>query len=339
MKHSNISVFIPHIGCPNMCSFCNQHVISGAQKAPSPEEVKETCRSALKYSSDHSESEIAFFGGSFTAIPEDYRNSLLESVQDFIGDNGFKGIRISTRPDCIDEKILDDLKRDNVTSIELGCQSMSDKVLEMNERGHDSECIRRSAALIKQYGFELGLQMMTGLYGSSPETDIYTAEEIIKLRPDTVRIYPVVILRGTKLAEYFEDGSYEVYSLDDMVGLCSTLIRRFEQENIRIIKCGLHSSETVEEDMTGGYYHPAFRELCESRIFRNILEEALENTDEKELQITVGSRYFSKAIGQKRSNADHFRAKGFDLKFVPDSSLGDREFMICSLHKGNIKCI
>jgi len=322
-----------------MCSFCNQHIISGAQKAPSPEEVKEICRSALGYSSDHSESEIAFFGGSFTAIPEDYRNSLLECVQEFIGADGFKGIRISTRPDCINEKILDDLKRYNVTSIELGCQSMSDEVLKMNDRGHDSKCIRRSAFMIKQYGFELGLQMMTGLYGSSPETDIYTAEEIIKLRPDTVRIYPVVILRGTKLAEYFEDGSYEVCSLDDMVGLCSTLIRRFEQENIRIIKCGLHSSETVEEDMTGGYYHPAFRELCESRIFRNILEEALENTDEKELQITVGSRYFSKAIGQKRSNADHFRSEGFDLKFVPDSSLGDREFRICSLHKGNIKCI
>lgn len=297
-----------------MCSFCNQHTISGAQHAPSGEEVRNICREAFSYIKNKENCEIAFFGGSFTAVPHSYRKELLESVQEFVGEGGFKGIRVSTRPDCIYDDILWELKQYHVTAIELGCQSMDDEVLFLNERGHSSECVRTSSELIKSYGFELGHQMMTGLYGSSPEKDSFTADEIIKLSPNTVRIYPTVILEGTKLAELYKQGVYEVYSLDEMVSYCSEYMRRFEENGIRVIKCGLHASETVEGEMTAGYYHPAFRELCESRIFRDRLDKIL---SAGKYDLMVRPEFVSKVIGQKRSNIKYFSTKGIDIRVVP----------------------
>ena len=297
-----------------MCSFCNQHTISGAVKAPSADEVRKTCSEAYGYIKDRSRCEIAFFGGSFTAVPEKYRTDLLESVQEFISEDGFCGIRISTRPDCIDRKILEELKKYHVTAIELGCQSMDDEVLRLNERGHSAEDVVKASQLIREYGFELGHQMMTGLYGSSPEKDSYTADRIISLKPDTVRIYPVVILEGTKLADLYRSGVYEVYSLDEMVDCCTDYMERFTENGIRIIKCGLHASETVEGEMTGGYYHPAFRELCESRHYRNLLDGLLR--EQGEYRIEVRPELVSKVTGQKRSNIDYFSLKGIKIKVV-----------------------
>lgn len=296
-----------------MCSFCNQHTISGAAHAPSGSEVRNTCIEAMNYMKNRENCEIAFFGGSFTAIPENYRRELLESVQEFIGEGGFSGIRISTRPDCIDRDILEELKEYHVSAIELGCQSMDDEVLFLNERGHTAEDVRNASSLIKDFGFELGHQMMTGLYGSSPEKDSFTADRIIEMKPDTVRIYPVVILEGTRLSELYKAGKYPVYSLDEMVGYCTDYMERFNKNGIRIIKCGLHASETVEGEMTGGYYHPAFRELCESRRYRNILDGILEKGS---YRIEVRPELVSKVTGQKRSNINYFSLKGTEIKVV-----------------------
>ena len=220
MSHANISVFIPHMGCPNACSFCNQRTISSTAHAPSPDEAEDIIRGAYEYMSPEKRrnTEIAFFGGSFTAIDREYMISLLERADRYLTcENGFCGIRISTRPDCIDEEILMLLKKYHVTAIELGAQSMNDRVLEMNMRGHTSEDVRRSAAMIKSYGFELGLQMMVGLYGSSPADELYTMNEIVRCAPATARIYPVAVLEGTKLAELYKEGKYVLYPFDECV--------------------------------------------------------------------------------------------------------------------------
>ncbi|MDO5560098.1 MAG: radical SAM protein [Oscillospiraceae bacterium] len=326
MKHSNVSVFIPHIGCPNMCSFCNQRTISGTQSAPGTDYVTAVCAQAAQQIEDKENAEIAFFGGSFTAIDPEYMISLLECVQKYTGPQGFRGIRVSTRPDCISEKILDILERYHVTAIELGCQSMVEDVLSKNERGHNVSCIRESSALIKSRGFELGAQMMTGLYGSSPQKDLYTCDEIIKLGPDTVRIYPVVVLEHTRLAQLYREGSYEIYPLEDMVKLCSEIYDRFTNSGIKIIKCGLHASEMVESDAVAGYYHPAFRELVESYSFRTNLEKHI--TQKGNYEVYVANRFISCAVGQKHSNTEYFSAKGINIRFRQDDSLSEREFII-----------
>ncbi|MDE7390315.1 MAG: radical SAM protein, partial [Lachnospiraceae bacterium] len=206
-----MALFVPHNGCPNQCSFCNQKSITGKQYQPTPQDVRNAVKEALfssEISGKYYDYEIAFFGGSFTAVDRDYMVSLLECAYEYVKDGTVSGIRLSTRPDKIDTEVLDILKAYGVTSIELGAQSMCDEVLSANKRGHTAEDVRAASRLIIKYGFSLGLQMMTGLYKSSDERDIFTAKEVISLSPDTVRIYPTVTLEGTPLARLLTSVEY-----------------------------------------------------------------------------------------------------------------------------------
>lgn len=314
-KHANISIFVPHIGCPNMCSFCNQHAITGAQTVPHASDVILACERALSSGIDIANTEIAFFGGSFTAIDRSYMCELLQSAYEYVK-RGFKGIRISTRPDCINDEILAVLKSFGVTTIELGAQSMHDSVLALNDRGHSRNDIINASNLVKRYGFTLGLQLMVGLYGSTPELDIQTARDIIALSPKEVRIYPVVILDNTKLGKLFTSGEYVPYSLEKAVEICADMLDMFDDAGISVIKLGLHASEVVEADMLGGLYHPALRELCESLRFRRLMDKLI--GDDKEVTFTVSPKDISKALGQKRSNIEYFNQKGISVSIKSD---------------------
>lgn len=311
-----------------MCSFCNQHTISTTQSAPSPEQVRSTLEKAFADISPKRSGgiEIAFFGGSFTAIDRDYMTALLETAYPYVKDGKAVGIRCSTRPDRIGGDVLDVLKKYGVTAVELGAQSMDDAVLAANLRGHTAEDVRASSALIKEYGFELGLQMMTGLYRSSPEKDVETAEKIAEICPDTVRIYPVVILEKTKLGELYKSGEYVPYSFETAAEICADMLEMFESRGIRVIKLGLHASETVEGDMLGGFYHPAFREICEGILFRREIEKRTETGGN--YAVYVAPNAVSKAAGQKKCNIKYFADKGTYIKICPDESLKNREIII-----------
>ncbi len=312
MSHANISIFVPHKGCPNDCSFCNQRAISGQIAPATPLDVEKTVQTALENNIDPKNTEIAFFGGSFTAIERDYMVSLLTAAKHFLDTHSFAGIRVSTRPDCINKEVLEVLKNYGVTAIELGAQSMDDDVLSANRRGHTSDDVIRASALIKEYGFELGLQMMTGLYKSDLEKDLQTAREIIKLQPDTVRIYPTVVLKNTHLGDLFEKGEYIAPTAEESVPLCADLLQMFENEGVKVIKLGLHSSETVEGDMLGGGYHPAFRELCEGHIYLSKILEKLEGKDKNYIyHIFVDNKALSKAKGQQKRNEKALKNQGF----------------------------
>lgn len=322
MAKCNVSFFIPHLGCPHMCSFCNQNSITGqsAGEIPHKEDIEKTLQKAMQEIDikDRVNTEIAFFGGSFTAINREYMMELLLSAQPFIGQGKFSGIRISTRPDYINREILDILKIHNVTSIELGCQSMNDTVLEANERGHSRQDVINASKLIKEYGFRLGLQMMVGLYKSTPEIDVDTAKEIAELSPEEARIYPVVIMENTKLGRLFKSGEYVPYDFDIAVKLSADILSLFERNGITVIKLGLHASEVVEKECIGGFYHPAFRELCESEIYKKKLLQMFENAGNgiKSAVISVQPRLISKVIGQKKSNIEYFKSKGINLKVI-----------------------
>ena len=272
------------------------------------------------------ETEIAFFGGSFTAIDRQYMLELLTAAKQFT--EIFKGIRISTRPDCIDDEVLTLLKEYGVTSIELGAQSMDNSVLELNNRGHKSEDVVNASKRIKEFGFSLGLQMMTGLYGSDFEKDIKTAESFIALKPDTVRIYPTVIMKNTDLADFYNSGKFVPYTLDESVELCSRLILMFEREGISIIRLGLHYSDSLVDDSLGDNYHPAFKELCESKIFYNSFIEQTSNLSSKKFDVFINQRSLSKFLGQKKSNIKKLNALGYELTVNFDNELSKYELKL-----------
>ena len=320
MKRTNISVFIPHIGCPHRCSFCDQRSISGAAHAPSAEEVKALLDGQAAHLAERDmQAEIAFFGGSFTAVPRDYMISLLECAADAVRryPEVYCGIRCSTRPDCIDEEIIAILKRYGMTAVELGAQSMSDEVLQANERGHSAEDVRRASRLIRESGISLGLQMMTGLYRDSEEAVRLTCREFIALKPDTVRIYPTVILKHTRLGRLFESGEYRSFGFEQTVDLCAELLREFESAGIRVIRMGLHASEEGESEMLGGVYHPAFREIVESRLFLNDMKRELLTREKGNYMIYTDSRNISRAVGQKRGNIAALRELGYVVQIKP----------------------
>lgn len=329
MSHSNISIFVPHKGCPNDCSFCNQRTISGQTAPATPSDVVRAVNTAIEYGIDPKNTEIAFFGGSFTAIEREYMCSLLTAAKCFLDSHKFKGIRVSTRPDCIDRDVLEILKSYGVTAVELGAQSMDDKVLSANGRGHSAEDVRKASALIREYCFELGLQMMTGLYKSDFSKDLYTAEEIVKLKPDTVRIYPTVVLKNTRLGDLQKIGEYKAPTAEKSAPFCAELLQLFEGNNIRVIKLGLHSSEAVESDMVGGAYHPAFRELCEGHIYlKKILEKLEKNDKTREYTVYVNEKALSKAKGQQKRNEKALKNQGFHCIIKGKENLAEFEVKV-----------
>ena len=330
MKHANVAIFIPHVGCPHTCIFCNQRAISGSQHEPTADEV---VRTVLKAKSDLGQrikdSEIAFFGGSFTAIDRSYMIELLEAAGEFIGEDGFAGIRISTRPDAINEEILDILKRYGVSSIELGVQSMNDATLLLNERGHTSDDVVEASNLIKRFGFSLGHQMMVGMYGDSEDDIFKTADRIISLAPDTVRIYPTVALKNTELSELFKQGKYVPISIEKAVMISSRLLKMFEESGISVIRLGLHAGEGLERDIVAGPYHPAFRELCESELFfdsakRSLIESGIECGD---AVLFVNPKNISKMIGHNKYNIEKFKKIGYNIKVKENIQLLNDEVL------------
>ncbi len=325
MRHANISVFVPHLGCPNDCSFCNQRYITGQNGAIGVTDIEKAVIAAANSLNFNPEiTELAFFGGSFTAIERDYMLSLLEAAERTVHEYNLFGIRISTRPDAIDNEVLDILKKHHVTSIELGAQSMDDNVLRLNNRGHRSQDVVTASRLIKDFGFELGLQMMTGLYGDTEELSLKTAERLIELKPDTVRIYPTIILKNTRLAELYEQGVYKPQELSDAVALCVTLGDMFSSSGIRVIRTGLHSIDASA--YVAGPWHPAFSELCETeKIYRKIIGKCKKNT---EYNVYVNPSDISKAVGQKRSNLSRLTDEKFLIHFIQDNSVNVNNVII-----------
>ena len=268
--------------------------------------------------------EIAFFGGSFTAIDRQTMVSLLSAAHRYIADGSFRGIRVSTRPDAIDPEICSVLKSYGVTAVELGAQSLDDNVLRLNRRGHTADDVVRAARLLKAEGFETGLQMMTGLYGSTDADSLQTAEKIIELKPDTVRIYPTVVLENTHLCELYRKGEYQPQDVEGAAELCAELLEMFEEAGIKVIRTGLHSGGDVEGKFVAGAYHPAFKEICESKIY---LKKALgfiktNNIPEGRVEIRVSPKAVSQMTGQKKANLHALSQLGYKAKVTADGTLG-----------------
>lgn len=317
-KYANIAIFVPHLGCPQRCSFCEQNAITGANHAPppTPEDVLSAAEIAARSLGERrKEAEIAFFGGSFTAIRRDYMLALLSAAKEAADRYGFHGIRCSTRPDAVDSETLELLSAYGVTAIELGAQSMDDGVLQANRRGHTARDTAEAADLIRAGGFELGLQMMTGLYKSTAEGDLETARRLIALKPATMRIYPTLVLPGTELARLYDRGEYCPQSLEQAVELCAVLLEEFRRAGVRVIRLGLHASPELEKKRLAGPYHPAFRQLVESRVYLEQLLRVLEQSGPGEYVVEVDPRELSIALGQRKANLEELARRGYRVTF------------------------
>ena len=262
-KFKIIPIFVPHKGCPHQCSFCNQKHITGQHDEVTPYSAEEIVKLYLStIDSSKNYVEIAFYGGSFTAVEADLQCGLLAVAKKYKDMGLVHGIRLSTRPDCIDEVVLKRLIHYGVTDIELGVQSMSDKVLLANNRGHTAADVANAVAQIRKYPFKLGLQMMVGLIDDSKEDCIYTAGKIAALKPDFVRIYPTLVFDNTPMADKYRAGEFTPLTVEQAVKICRPVVKIFDDNNIKIIRLGLLvSQDEARNNLLGGPYHPSFRNL------------------------------------------------------------------------------
>lgn len=274
-----IPVFIPHVGCKNECVFCNQKKISGQQKAVTTDDVKSQIREALKnYKKDGKDIEVAFFGGSFTGIDEKQQIEYLEVVKEFIDNKKVDSIRISTRPDYINQKILDTLKRYSVKIIELGVQSMDEDVLKASKRGHTAEDVKISSKLIKENGFILGHQLMCGLPASTYEKEKYTVLESLKLNPDIIRIYPVYVLEDSELFDMYKQKKYKALELEEALVHATMMYKECMKKRINVIRVGLQTTEEISQrnNKIIGPVCDNYRERILSKIMLEVIEEKLD---------------------------------------------------------------
>jgi len=329
MKHCNIPIFIPELACPHQCVFCNQEKISNTFTVPKPNEIHKIIDSYLETIPQNREINIAFFGGSFTGIPLDEMTAYLKEAHKYIVSGKVHGIRLSTKPDYISEEILDVLEKYGVTAIELGAQSTNDKILVKSGRGHKFDAIENAVELIKKRNFELGLQMMLGLPYDTLELSIQTAKDIVRLKADTTRIYPTVVVEGTVLEKMYKRGEYKVLSLDEAVVWSKEVLKIFNEAGIKVLRVGLHPSEELElgKSLVAGPIHPSFKEMVLSSLWNDILFQKIDK--KSEVQISVSSKQLNYAIGYKGSNRNELISKGYNVKFNADKCLKDFEINVC----------
>ena len=316
-----LPIFVPHLGCPNDCVFCNQRRISGSPLPASGDDVTRTLSHAREEGT--SGAQLAFYGGSFTAIQPDMQTELLKAAQPFLADGTIVSIRLSTRPDAIDDEVLRRLKTYGVETVELGAQSMDDGVLWESGRGHTARDTERAVRLLKEAGFTVVLQMMTGLPGASAETDLATARKIIALRPDGVRIYPTVVVENTPLADMWRAGTYREHTVAEAVALCADILPMMEDAGIPVIRLGLNPTEELSSGgAVAGAYHPALGEMVRSEILRRRAEALLRDVPPgTSVTLGVAPERVSAMTGQRRENirrlTEEFSLRELKIRSVP----------------------
>lgn len=339
-QHYIIPIFVPDLGCPHQCVFCNQKKITGQEKAPNQEEVRQKISEYLETIPKHAgiTTEVAFYGGSFTAVDKELQKELLTPAYQYLSSGEIDSIRISTRPDAITEDIMSLLSSYGVDTVELGVQSMDDEVLAIAGRGHTSRDVLRATAMIKSWGLKLGFQIIVGLPGDNPQKEYESATELISLNPDIVRIYPCLVLKNTKLEKMYLRGEYTPLDFKEAVVRAANLLLMFEKANINVIRIGLQPSEQIslEGDVLAGPYHPSFREIVESLLALRVMQQMLKTLGVNRatsLTVAVSERDVSVVRGNRGINVQTLKEfYGInEFKTVTDSSLKRGSIKIISV--------
>ena len=337
-KQYIIPIFVPHLGCPNDCVFCNQKSISGQKSNMTKEKAKKIIDDYLRSIKDEeAEIEIAFFGGSFTAIEKEKQEELLEAAYEFVKNKQIQSIRISTRPDYIDKEKLKLLKKYGVKTIELGVQSTNDYILKKCKRGHTFEDVKKASKLIRMHGFVLGHQMMIGLPESTKIDELNTAKDLAKLKPKIVRLYPVLVIKGTELEKEYQNGEYEPIPLSQAVERCKELYYFFTNKKITVIRMGLQNTDIISDpknaksEVVAGPYHEAFGQLVEDSIWYDSILEKIKkfNVKVKEIEIKVNPENINNIVGHKKENIKKLKdLYDVDTKIIQSKEIKPGKFEI-----------
>ena len=317
---SIIPIFIPHAGCPHQCVFCNQKKISG-QKIASAQAVRQQIEKYLQWIKPGRDNEAAFYGGSFTGLEPELQEELFAPLDELLREGVIGSVRCSTRPDYISPARLELLKRHNVSTVELGVQSLDDKVLQRAERGHDASSVTQAVQLLREYGFKVCLQLMCGMPGQSRESFLQTVAQSVALKPDMARLYPLLVIKDTPLEVSYRSGGFMPLSVEAAAELCAEAWEQFTAAGITVIRMGLQPDEELcrPGNIVAGPFHPAFGELVKSIVLRRSVTpqiEALLSSGRRKIKILVPKNMESKLRGQQNANIKYWQALGAELTVI-----------------------
>ncbi len=321
-----IPIFIPHSGCPHQCAFCNQSIITN-QKSNLPDkyQIDDIITQYLQYKGNRKSVELAFFGGNFLGLPHKTIIKFLETVNPYITENKIHGIRFSTRPDTIHPHTLDLLKSYKISAIELGVQSMNDKILLKSKRDHTAGDTIKTIGLLKEYSFKIGVQIMVGLPDDSESSLLASTHKLAKLAPDFARIYPLMVLKGSPMEQWYKKGVYKPLLLEESVKLVKKMYQIFQAAHIDVIRMGLQASDMMEDQsmVLAGPWHPAFGHLVFSQIFHDMICSQIKQSPEllkaKNLILNVHPKSESRLRGDKNSNLKKLKSRYPGIDFLVDS--------------------
>jgi histone acetyltransferase (RNA polymerase elongator complex component) len=331
MRHYTIPIFIPQLACPFQCVFCDQEKITSRGHIPGMQETRDTIENFLaSFPKGNKHIEIGFFGGNFTGIPMEEQEKYLQTVKPYLDKGLIHGIRLSTRPDYIDEKRLHLLKKHGVTTIELGAQSMDDDVLIRSARGHTAQDIEMASRMIIANGFCLGLQMMIGLPGDTLEKALFTARRIVELGACETRIYPVLVIKGTRLEEWFNEGRYKPLTLEESVRWTKDLLVLFEEAGVEVTRAGLHSSTGLlsGKELAAGPFHPSFRELAMTEVWWDRLSSLIPCEKKENIVINVHPSQYNFAIGYYGKNRKRLLKHFREVTYIKNPLLEENQFNV-----------
>ena len=317
---SIIPIFIPHAGCPHQCVFCNQKKISG-QKIASAQAVRQQIEKYLQWIKPGPANEAAFYGGSFTGLEPELQEELFAPVDELLREGVIGSVRCSTRPDYISPARLELLKRHNVSTVELGVQSLDDEVLQRAERGHDAASVKQAVQLLREYGFKVGLQLMCGMPEQGRGSFLQTVAQSVALNPDMVRLYPLLVIKDTPLEVSYRSGGFTPLSVEEAAELCTEAWEQFTAAGITVIRMGLQPDEELctPGNIVAGPFHPAFGEFVKSLVLRRRLTpqiKALLSSGRRKIKILVPKNMESKLRGQQNANIKYWQALGAELTVV-----------------------
>jgi histone acetyltransferase (RNA polymerase elongator complex component) len=325
-----IPIFVPHEGCPHNCVFCNQDRITGAQDDVTAQTVRNIMNEYLETIQNKSATiEVSFFGGTFTGIREEKQRELLGVAKEFKDKKLINKIRLSTRPDYINDYILTYLKEYGVNIIELGVQSLDEDVLKKAGRGHNVEDVINASKLIKEYEFVLGHQIMPGLPGDTFEKDIYTTITSLKMKPEICRIYPALVIKDTPMEKMYKCNEYVPYSLEEAVNISKVMYDLYRKNNVNVIRIGLQPTESINEgrDIIAGPFHPSFRELVEGSLLVDIILENMKH--EKNALIHINSKDLSKLYANKKIYFNKLKENDKSIVVEQDDKIERGHIKVC----------
>jgi histone acetyltransferase (RNA polymerase elongator complex component) len=334
-----IPIFLPHLGCPERCLFCNQKAV--VPEIPSPSSVKKfvvTSLTGLSSDKKDRERQVAFYGGSFTAIPQEDQICYLKELQPLLRSGLIHSIRVSTRPDALGEKILCMLKEYGVKTVEIGAQSMIDEVLLLSRRGHSVEDTLSAASRLRRWSFEVGIHLMIGLPGDTYDRFLQTLDQVIDLKPDFLRIHPTLVLKGSSLEILWRAGKYSALSLEGAIDWLKKGLLKLERSSIRVARIGLQPAEELERHLLAGAYHPALRQLIDSEIAFDMAKQLLQiHPEDGEALFLCNPKEVSNLRGQRNQNIQKLRDQ-FHLKeiFIQNNEDVPRGSLLIQTQRGNV---